>query len=104
VSNVQSANAGTYYVIVGDGANFAASLTSKLTLATVPSITPVLSGSTLNLSFPSQVGPTYYMEWKGALTNGAWNSLSTNSGTGSIITVPDGPVTDVARFYRLRLQ
>ena len=104
VANFQAASAGTYYVVVGDGTNFAASQASKVTLATAPKITPVLSGSTLNLSFPSQVGPTYYMEWKGELTNGVWNPLSTNSGTGSTITVPDGPVTDPARFYRVRLQ
>jgi hypothetical protein len=104
LANFQSANAGAYYVVVGDGTNFAASQTSKLTLATAPKITPVLSGSTLNMSFPSQVGPTYYMEWKGELTNGVWNPLSTNSGTGSTITVPDGPVTVGSRFYRIRLQ
>ena len=104
VANFQSANAGTYYVVVGDGTNFAASQASNGTLATAPKITPLLSGSTLNMSFPSQVGPTYYMEWKGALTNGAWNPLSTNSGTGSTITVPDGPVTVGSRFYRVRLQ
>jgi hypothetical protein len=104
VANFQAANAGNYYVLVGDGTNFAASQASKVTVATVPKITPLLSGSTLNMSFPSQIGPTYYMEWKGELTNGVWNPLSTNAGTGSPITVPDGPVTVGSRFYRVRLQ
>ena len=105
VTNFQSANAGTYYVIVGDGTNFAASQMAKVTVLviTAPTITPLLSGSTLNLSFPSQVGPTYYVEWKGALTNGVWNSFSTNAGTGSTITVPT-TLDDPERFYRVRAQ
>ena len=105
VTNFQSANAGTYYAIVGDGNNFTATQSSKVTLLviTAPTITPLLSGSTLNLSFPSQVGPTYYVEWKGALTNGVWNSFSTNAGTGSTITVPT-PLVDPQRFYRVRAQ
>ena len=104
IANFQAINAGSYYVVVGDGSFFTISQVATLAVASAPKITPVLSGPTLNLSFPSQVGPTYYMQWKGALTNGAWNPLSTNSGTGGSITVPDGPMTDPARFYRILVE
>jgi hypothetical protein len=64
----------------------------------------LLSGTTLNLSFPTQTGFDYVVEWKGALTNGVWNALATNSGTGSPITVPTETQPDAQRFYRVRLE
>lgn len=73
-------------------------------LAASPFITPSLSGSTLNLTFPSQSGFQYVVEWKGELTNGTWNPLSTTNGTGSPITIPDSTQPDSQRFYRVRIQ
>ncbi|PYI84129.1 MAG: hypothetical protein DME26_13765 [Verrucomicrobia bacterium] len=90
---------------VNDGFN--TSLTSSvvnLTIAAQPAITNSLSGSTLSLSFPTEIGPAYVVEWKGALTNGAWNQLVTNTGTGSPLTVPDSTLTDAQRYYRVRMQ
>jgi Calx-beta domain len=72
--------------------------------ASAPPITPLLSGSTLNLSFPTQAGFDYVLEWKGALTNGVWNALATNSGTGNPISVPAETQPDAHRFYRVRVE
>jgi hypothetical protein len=73
-------------------------------LAAPPRITPLLSGTTLNLSFPTQAGFDYVVEWKGALTNGVWNATATNSGTGNPITIPVETQPDAHRFYRVRLE
>ncbi len=73
-------------------------------LASTPLITTSLSGTSLNLSFPTQAGFNYVVEWKGALTDGVWNALVTNPGTGSPITVPAETQPDAHRFYRVRLE
>ena len=104
ITSAQLTNFGPYKVRVGDGFNFVTSSVVNLTIAAQPTITNSLSGSTLSLSFASEIGPKYVVEWKGALTNGAWNQLATNSGTGSPITVSDSTLTDAQRYYRVRMQ
>ena len=73
-------------------------------LAPTPLITPLLNGTTLNLSFPTQAGFGYVVEWKGALTDSVWNAQATNAGTGSPITVQAETMSDAHRFYRVRLE
>jgi hypothetical protein len=105
LTNLQAANFRPYFVTVSDGFNPA--LTSSvvnLTIAAQPAITNSLSGTTFSLTFPTEIGPQYVVEWKGALTNGAWNQLVTNTGTGSPITVPESTLTDAQRFFRVRMQ
>lgn len=104
LTNLQAANFRPYFVMVSDGFNFVTSSVANLTIATQPTVTSELSGSTLNLSFPTEIGPKYVVEWKGALTNGAWNPLITNDGTGAPIIVPDSTQPDAQRFYRVRMQ
>ncbi len=106
ITSMQATNAGPYVVVVNDGFN-ALSLTSSpaatLTLALNQIIGSTLSGSTLNLAFPSEVGPQYVVEYKNALTNGVWIGLSTNTGTGSPIVVPVN-LADPEKYFRLRMQ
>lgn len=104
INPVQATSFGPYRVRVNDGFTSVTSIVVNLTVAVQPTITNSLSGSTLNLIFPTEIGPRYVLEWKGALTNGAWNQLVTNTGTGSPITVPDSTLTDAQRFYRVRMQ
>lgn len=106
ITSMQASNAGPYTVVVNDGFN-ALSLTSSpaatLTLAVNQVIGSSLSGSTLNLNFPTEVGPQYVVEYKNALTNGAWIILGTNIGTGSPITVPVSAASG-EKYFRLRMQ
>lgn len=106
ITSMQASNAGPYTVVVNDGFN-ALSLTSSpaatLTLAVNQIISSSLSGTTLNLNFPTESGPQYVVEYKNALTNGAWIGLSTNAGTGVPITVPV-TTTNTQRYFRLRMQ
>jgi len=104
IAKAQFTNAGPYALRINDGFNSVTSSVAILTVATQPNIVQSLSGSTLNLSFATEVGLAYVVEWKGALTNGPWNSLVTNAGTGSAITVPTSTTPNQQRFYRVRLQ
>lgn len=107
LTNLVAANFRPYYVTVSDGFN--PPLTSSvvnLTIAVQPGIASSLSGDTLNLTFPTEVaaGLQYVVEWKGELTNGAWTPLQTNAGNGNPVTANDSILTDVQRFYRVRIQ
>jgi len=104
IAAVVTSNAGPFALRISDGFNFVTSSVATLKIADQPAITTELSGSTLNLSFPTEIGPKYVVEWKGALTNGVWNPISTNDGTGAAILVPDSTQPDAQRFYRVRMQ
>jgi len=106
IASMQASNAGPYTVVVNDGFN-SLSLTSSpaatLTVAVNPNIASSVSGTTMNMTFSSEVGPQYVMEFKNALTNGAWNILTTTNGTGSPITIPVS-TTNAQRYFRVRMQ
>lgn len=105
LANVQAGNFGAYTVRVSDGITAVTSAPNAvLSQALPPSIASTFNGSSFGLQFPSEPGVTYYVEWKGELTNGAWNPLSTNAGTGNPITITDTPLTPPQRFYRVRVQ
>ena len=76
---------------------------STLSLAVNPTVTNSFNGATLGMTFPSEVGPTYVVEYKNALTNGAWIPLSTNAGNGSAVTVSVSTTND-QRYFRVRMQ
>jgi hypothetical protein len=106
LTNLQNASFGPYRVTVSDGFTtpVLTSTAAQLTAAVRQGVTPTVSGSALNLGFNTEIGPSYVVEWKGALTNGAWNQLKTNAGTGGLITVQDSPTTAASRYYRVRMQ
>lgn len=59
-----------------------------------------LSGSTVTISFPTQLNATYQIQYKTRLTEPNWTSLgSPIPGTGGYVSVQDS-VTGSARFYR----
>jgi hypothetical protein len=106
LTNVQAASfGGPYAVIVSDGFNSITSTpAATLTLATQPSITlPGFAGTNFSLSYGSQVGPAYVVDFKTNLADAAWKPLKTNNGTGGIINVTVATNT-VSGFYRVRLQ
>jgi Immunoglobulin I-set domain len=61
------------------------------------------SGANLNLGFPTVLNHGYTVQYKTNLAGGTWSNLTTNSGTGGPITVPDA-TSQQQRFYRLRIQ
>lgn len=66
-------------------------------------LTGTHAGANLNLGFPTVLNHSYTVQYKTNLTDGTWHNLSTNTGTGATITVPDAPGTK-QRFYRLEIQ
>ena len=62
-------------------------------------VTASVSGRTLTLSFPSVTGYTYTVQYKNNVTDSAWTTLKTLSGTGSPLTATDP--TGTHRFYRV---
>lgn len=80
------------------------------TLQTVPDDTraeirithPVRIGNDFVLSFNSEIGSTYTVEYSSALPATGWHNLVTVPGNGSIVTVTNQNVPDAQRFYRVR--
>jgi hypothetical protein len=107
LANVQAVSfGGPYAVIVSDGFNsITSSPAATLTLASSPTIaSPAAPGGTsFVLSFNTQIGPAYVVDFKTNLTDAVWKALKTNSGTGGIITVTN-TANSAHGFYRVRLQ
>jgi hypothetical protein len=107
LANVQPVSfSGPYAVIVSDGfISITSTPAATLTLAGSPAISsPAVPGHTnFVLSFNTQIGPAYVVDFKTNLTDAVWRALKTNSGTGSIITVTN-TANSPSGFYRVRLQ
>jgi hypothetical protein len=65
---------------------------------------PVYSGQTVTLSFASEVGATYILEYKNALTDPVWTPLPPAPGNGGLLQVEDPGPLPPTRFYRLMIQ
>jgi hypothetical protein len=104
LANVQSPSFGPYRVIVNDGTTSLTSIVVQLSFAVPPRLSNAVSGTPLNLNYPTEFGPDYVVEYKTNLTSGSWTPLTTNAGTGSAATVADSLAASLSRFYRVRLQ
>src|SRR5207245_8187674 len=81
-ANVQPASFGAYTVSVSDGfTSVTSSPPANLTFAVSPNITsPSVSGGNFNLTFNSEFGPAYVVDFKSNLTNATWTPVATNNG------------------------
>jgi hypothetical protein len=70
---------------------------------TAVAITPSLSGGTLKLSFPTQTGFGYTVQYKTKLTDTSWSTLTVTNGTGATAVV-NTSANNTNRFYRLSIQ
>ncbi len=105
LNSVQATNFGAYAVVVGNGLCSIPSQTAQLTQAVRPSFFPSrLNGTTITMSFPTEFGPTYAVEYKETLADADWNLLNTLNGTGNTEMVTDTTANSVTRFYRIRVQ
>ena len=64
---------------------------------------PTVSGTNFVLSYNSEAGAFYVVQFKTNLTDAAWTGVATNNGTGGIITVTT-PETAAHGFYRVQVQ
>ncbi len=87
----------------GNSPTNAVTATAALVSVAPPSLSRSASGNTVNLSFPSVTGHDYNVQYKTIITDTLWQTLTTVSGTGTNVLVPDN-ATPGARFYRLFVQ
>ncbi|MGH7972274.1 MAG: hypothetical protein ACREIC_26480, partial [Limisphaerales bacterium] len=81
-----------------NGTNVVLVLSPKLVLST-----PVLSGNSVSLSFPTALGLSYLVQFSDTLASPNWQPLKTVTGNGAVQTVTDS-MTAPQRFYRLTLE
>ncbi|HWW00792.1 MAG TPA: hypothetical protein VNZ64_13935 [Candidatus Acidoferrum sp.] len=96
---------GPYTVRVNDGFNsVTSSPPATLTFAVSPDLAgPARTGNNFSFSFGTQIGPSYVLDYKSALTNASWVPVGTNAGTGGILSVTNTSVAPQG-YYRIRLQ
>jgi hypothetical protein len=68
-----------------------------------PATKPTLSGSNIQLTFPTVAGPTYQVLYKANLTDPSWTLLTSVTGDGNVHTVSD-PSNTAGRFYVVNTQ
>jgi len=68
-----------------------------------PAITASILDGNISLSFPTQNGSSYTVQYKDNLTDDTWQTLTTLTGDGSIQTTTD-PADQTQRFYRVSVQ
>jgi len=105
LSNVQPADFAGYAVGITNTDGGVLSAAATLTLAASPLINSLsFNSSTFMLAIPTEVGPTYVVEYKDDLQDPSWNVLTTVAGTGGSIPITDNGLTNTTRFYRVRVR
>jgi uncharacterized protein YdaL len=108
LNDVPTNAAGNYTVVVTNDAGSVTSAVAVLTV-TVPVVTvtnaPVIvaAGAPVQLSFPTQTGFNYFIEYKNTLTDASWQQLTNLPGTGGPVSVTVA-MPAPTRFYRVRVQ
>jgi len=106
-TNVQFADSGSQFsCLVSNGYGTVLSSNATLTVRSGVAILPLVRGvgDQILLSFSTQLGWTYILEFKNSLSDPVWTPLRTNDGNGSLQTVILSPQPGAPqRFYHLRL-
>jgi hypothetical protein len=105
LSNVESGDLGSYTVRVSNDDGWVLSDPASLSAAVQPNISSFAGDAAgFRLTFGTELGPVYVVEYKSGTTDNAWHELSTVPGTGSPATVTNAPLTATVRFYRVKIQ
>jgi hypothetical protein len=67
-------------------------------------LNPTWAGNNFTVSFASQNGVTYMLQYKDTLDASPWTSLTPVTGRGDAMTVTDAYATNPQRFYRVTAQ
>jgi hypothetical protein len=71
--------------------------------ASSPTVSASVSSGNINITFPTQNGFTYTVQYSTNLTSGVWQTLNAVGGNNSVQSVPDS-TTNGNRYYRLSIQ
>jgi hypothetical protein len=105
--NVQVSSAGAFSVVITNALGTTVSSNAALTVlpAPSPSIAINLAGPGVSVSFTSQLGSSYLLEYKDSLADPAWTPLSSPvAATGGVMVLQDTNAPAGSRYYRLRQQ
>ena len=104
LTNVRPAQAGGYAVLVTNVAGSVTSVVASLTVSSPAILLQIsVAGPQVNISFVSQLGSNYSLEYKHLLEDPAWTPLSSAvPGTGGLMTLQDTNTSADSRYYRLR--
>jgi hypothetical protein len=106
LAKVQTANAGSYSVLVTNAYGAVTSSVAALTVFAQPALTLAYATNTLTLSWISRLNLCYQPQWSTNLTLGAagWNNLGPQIiGNGFNTNVSDSPAGPQRKFYRLMI-
>jgi len=107
LTGLQATQAGSYAVVV---TNTAGSITSAVASLTVLSKGAIIglslsNGTSVSITFASQAGLNYLLEYKNTLTDSTWTLLGpTVTATGSVLVLQDTNTPVASRFYRVLRQ
>ena len=65
---------------------------------------PVWDSGGFRVSLSSQAGTSYTLQYKSALGDAGWTSLSPAAGNGGVLALTDASATGSQRFYRVLAQ
>ena len=105
LSDLQPSDFAGYTVGITNRDGGVLSEVATLSRAASPRIGPVsFNLTTCMLTFPTEVGPIYVVEYKQRLTDPAWHVLTAIAGTGRLARINDTALTNTTRFYRVRVR
>jgi hypothetical protein len=105
LTNLQIADFETYTVLVRNACGSILSQPAQLILAAQPMFTTAgINLSTFSITFTTEVGPVYRVEYQDELAGPVWYVLASVRGTGAPITITDNAATNTSRFYRVHVQ
>ncbi len=105
LTNVQPADFADYSAVVSNAVGSATSTPAPLTMALSPTIAaPGFNGTAFTLTFSTEVGPAYRVEYKYSLDDPSWQLLTNLDGAGSAVTVTDPDLAPATKFYRIQVR
>jgi len=105
LANLQPSQSGNYSVTVSNQAGGTLSSNACVQALQIPRITSLApSNGILTLSFTTDTGRTYRIEFKNSLSDPAWSFLTNLAGNAPTSAVTDNVFGQQSRFYRVALQ
>ena len=105
MANLQPVNFADYTVLVTNAGGSILSGTAHLTVAVSPMIvSQKFNSGSFRLTFPTEFGPTYDLEYKLDLNDSSWQLATNVVGTGLPVTLTNSSGTSAAKFYRIHVR
>ncbi len=103
LNNVQAGDAGEYSVIVTSVEGSVTSDSAQLLILVRPELVQIThAANTTQVSFTTETGHAYTVEYTTSLTNPVWTPLSSGVASSQLMSVTDPEAVETTRFYRVR--